>query len=306
MQARNIVRICLLFCLGYLPFASQPSHAQDARPNPRPTLGILEIQPTPAVVKVAEQRGSTALSLQRVTQSMDGQLLDRLFQIRRFDLVARRDMEALLKDVDLQQAFARNPVAAFKMAGCDYGLIVTLDDFDDTIETRQGEGGQIVMRRRTVRLSAVARIYDIERGVLIASANIQVGPETSSARVTPGVPGNPGDQFGELLVQVSREFASQAAMAVLDSTLPARIVSVRDQQVAINRGVGTGVESGQEWVIYAIGEVIVDPDTGEVLGSEEIEIGRIKIDRVEERLSWGRAIEDRGISVNSIARRTHP
>lgn len=288
-------------CLGVAALSPSVALAQQAPTRPR--LGIMNIEPTPALAEAVARSGADSrLSLQRVTQSLDGQLLDRLFQIRRYDLVARRDMEVLLKDIDLQRAFAANPVQAFRMAGCDYGLIVTLDDFNDARDTQRGEGGQIIAERRTVRLSAVAKIYDIEKGVLAATANLQVGPEMSVARVLPGVQQGANDQFGELLVQISREFASQAALAVLDSTLPARVVSVRGKQVGLNRGEGTGIEPGQEWVIYARGEELIDPDTGVVLGVEEVEIGRIRVDRVDERLSWGEVIEDLGIANGATAR----
>ena len=33
---------------------------------------------------------------------------------------------------------------------------------------------------------------------------------------------------------------------------------------------GSGVQVGQEWGVYAVGEELVDPDTGETLGAEEV------------------------------------
>ncbi len=291
-----------LACLGILFTAATAAVAQT---NERPKLGILEVQATPALEqKLAQQRGQGELSLRRITQSLDGQLMDRLFQIRRYDLVARADMEVLLKDVDLQQAFTANPVEAFRMAGCDYGLIVTLDDFNDESHEQRGEGGQVIQIRRTVRMSAVAKIYDIEKGVLVGTTNVQIGPKISAQRVQPGVSGGSGDQFGGLLTDIAREFASKTAMALLDTTMPAKVVAVSGEEVAVNRGAGTGIEVGQEWVIYGgSGEPITDPDTGEVLGVEEVEIGRIVIERVNEKMSWGRAKEDLGIARSCIARR---
>ena len=280
-----------------------PAAAQAPQPASRPKLGILEVEATPALAeRVAGQGRDTSLAMQQVAQSLDGQLLDRLLKIQRYDLVARRDLETLLKDVDLQAAFAQNPIEAFKLARCDYGLIVTLDDFNDSRERQTGEGGTVIAERRTVRLSAVLKIYDIEKGTLAATANLQIGPEMQAVRVAPGISGATGDQFGELLVKLSQSFATRAAQAVLDSTLPARVVSVRGKQIAINRGEGTGIEAGQEWVIYARGEELIDPDTGEVLGADEAEVGRVRIDRVEQRLSWGEALEDFGISREAIAR----
>ncbi|MDX9911843.1 MAG: hypothetical protein RBS39_08435 [Phycisphaerales bacterium] len=295
--------IAMVASLTALAPAQDSTPASGAQPAGRPRLGILEIQATPSLAeKVARQGADAGLSLRRVTESLDGQLLDNLNTIKMYELVARRDLEVLLKDQDLQQVFSANPVAAFKIARCDYGLVLTLDDFNDEREDLMGEGRQAIATKRTVRLSAVAKIYDIEKGTLVSTASFVVGPESMSSRIMPGVKGAGDDQFGELLTKVSRDFAQQASRIVLDSTRPASVVSVVGKQVAINRGRGTGIEPGQEWVVYARGEVITDPDTGEVLGSAEVQVGRVRIQRVEERLAWGEAVEDYGIARGAIAR----
>jgi len=49
------------------------------------------------------------------------------------------------------------------------------------------------------------------------------------------------------------------------------------------------VKLGQIWTVFALGEVIKDPDTGENLGRNEAEIGTIKITRVTAKLSYGEA-----------------
>ncbi|MDD9999980.1 MAG: hypothetical protein OXQ89_19735, partial [Rhodospirillaceae bacterium] len=49
---------------------------------------------------------------------------------------------------------------------------------------------------------------------------------------------------------------------------------------------------GQQLVAFEVGEEFVDPDTGEVLGSEETEIGRVEITRAEARFSRAAIIGD--------------
>jgi hypothetical protein len=73
-------------------------------------------------------------------------------------------------------------------------------------------------------------------------------------------------------------------------------------QITINRGEGAGVAVGQTWTVFALGQEITDPDTGEKLGRNEAEIGTIKITRVTPKLSYGEATEDNGIGVGNIIR----
>ena len=47
--------------------------------------------------------------------------------------------------------------------------------------------------------------------------------------------------------------------------------------VSVNRGESAGIRQGEWYDVFAMGEDMVDPDTGEVLGSTETKVGRIKI-----------------------------
>ena len=52
------------------------------------------------------------------------------------------------------------------------------------------------------------------------------------------------------------------------------VVAVQqNEQVVINRGERDGVESGQRYIVYAEGETLFDPETGERLGPIELVCG---------------------------------
>jgi hypothetical protein len=58
-----------------------------------------------------------------------------------------------------------------------------------------------------------------------------------------------------------------------------------DRHVVINKGAKDGVSIGQEYIIYAYGDEIQDPDTGNSLGRLEIIRGFGKVSRVQEHLA---------------------
>lgn len=66
----------------------------------------------------------------------------------------------------------------------------------------------------------------------------------------------------------------------------AKVVStIDDYRIVINHGSKNGVEVGANYLIFQIGDNIIDPDTGEDLGPLEIVRGRARVTHVQERLA---------------------
>ena len=61
-------------------------------------------------------------------------------------------------------------------------------------------------------------------------------------------------------------------------------------QVSLNRGTGGGLEVGMTLDVLVEGKEILDPDTGEMLGYRQQQIGQIRVTEVEERLTHGTVI----------------
>lgn len=72
---------------------------------------------------------------------------------------------------------------------------------------------------------------------------------------------------------------------VSETINPVKIASVSMHEVYINHGEGSGMRMGTILEVYAEGAKIVNPDTGEVLGVQEKNIGIIKVTRVMPKFS---------------------
>ncbi len=68
-----------------------------------------------------------------------------------------------------------------------------------------------------------------------------------------------------------------------------RVILVKGGSVYLSAGTRTGASVGDEFTVYSLGEELVDPDTGEMLGSEEERLGKVKIFSVKEKFSKARA-----------------
>lgn len=76
------------------------------------------------------------------------------------------------------------------------------------------------------------------------------------------------------------------------SPFPASVIKVLDEYtVVINRGSVHGVKKTHRFLIYALGEELMDPETQESLGVLEIVRGVGEVVHVQEKISTVRSIE---------------
>ena len=74
---------------------------------------------------------------------------------------------------------------------------------------------------------------------------------------------------------------------------PARVAAVvgsplsplQPERIVMNRGSVHGVKTGQTFLIYALGELIKDPSTGEVLGQLEVVKAQAKAIHVQDKMT---------------------
>ncbi len=301
---------------AWVAFAAQVQAQMQAggAEDKRPKLGIAEVKTNPTLqTAVAAQGGDKLLSLGRVTESMDGRLIDRLHNTRKFRVIARSDLDAVFKEsnfvlsgnVNTDDASAAQ---SFMVSGVDYLVVTTVDDFQDFVETATFAGTGEQARKRVIRLGVVAKLYNSTTGELLESAALQLGPgdpdykKLSTIKDIRSYTTTDGNLDDNLLVEASYIMADRVANRVLDVIYPAKIIAKTGQQVTINRGDGTDIAAGQTWAIYALGEEMVDPDTGISLGREEVQVGKVKITDVQPLFSRGQVLEDLGVDKGQVLR----
>ncbi|NUN24221.1 MAG: hypothetical protein HUU09_12275 [Candidatus Jettenia caeni] len=269
------------------------------------TLGVSAVKPTPALVQGVERAGKR-VEMDRVLQSLDGQLTDSIHATRKFQVVGRSDLSEILKEQEFANSGnvdSNDKSAALqsKLAGAKYLLVTTVDDFQDYTETATFKSTGRSATKRVVRLSCAGKIYDSTTGKLLESTNFQMSNKDISENRTYST--REGMVGEDLLVTIAREMAGKIANRVADVIFPPRVLSKRDKQVTINRGDGTDVAVGQVWNVFAVGEELVDPDTKESLGREEVLIGKVKIISILPKTSTAEILEDFGINKDTLLRK---
>lgn len=252
-------------------------------------LAISDVKAGPGLVK-ASTANSTVLGLERIVQGFDSQLIDRMHNTRKFQIIARSDLKQLDKDDAVGQQ-------GFKVPSADLVLVTTLDDFQDHQEKMTMPSSGEVLTRRTIRVTAVAKIYDAQQGTLLESASVTQSIVDAKAQFNSE---RNGDLSDALLQKVVTTIADATANRVTDVIFPAKIITRTDRQVTINRGDGTAIAVGQLWAVYALGKELRDPDTGEILERERLNVGKIRITKVNPRTSLAEVIEDNGVTDGSV------
>lgn len=280
----------LFLSLTALLAATAVASAQEAPGKKK--LAVAKIAANPAVAARMANQG-VGLSLDSVLQGLDAQVHDRLLNTRRFEMLERADADALVKE-------AGPAGQVFSFNGADYVLTVRVDGFNDRTETRRlASLGKTIMGR-AVEISAVAKITEVATQRSVASANLAVkkyDSENRSENTTHAV----GEASDVLIMDAVRELAQKIAGRTTEAVFPARVIGKRERVVTINRNDQSGIAVGQTWEVYALGEELVDPDTGEKT-REEILVGKVKVTRVTPQNSQAEIVEDTGIDRGAIVR----
>jgi hypothetical protein len=226
---------------------------------------------------------------------------------RRFELVARADLPSVIKEQNLAESGNVNTLdpqaaKALQLAGAAYLATVTIDNFQDVTERTvlPGQFGDSQAERRTIQVQGVVKIFNATTGTLYRSTAVKLN-ESAVDEVLAGVQ-QQGRKTNALIGKVTSLFAAEAASAITESLAPAKVIGYTMGQITFNRAADSGVKAGQIWEVLAAGQAMIDPDTGEALGAEEIRVGWARVTNAGPRFSTAQAIEDFGIDRGSIMR----
>ncbi|MDG2200328.1 MAG: CsgG/HfaB family protein, partial [Phycisphaerales bacterium] len=132
-----------------------PSTLAEANQSSKPRLAITKITATPSVMRQEAASQGTSV-LEQVLEGTDGQLMNAMQQTRKFELVGRSDLAAILKEQDLAASGLVNPAdpqtaRQFELAGVKYVATVSISNFEDITEraTLEGQFGATKAERRS-------------------------------------------------------------------------------------------------------------------------------------------------------------
>ena len=229
---------------------------------------------------------------------------------RKFRVLSRN--KEVMADIREEQQFAESDLAkgdaatSGAMSNANYLILPKVQNFKFYRSSKLLPNFDDKYRRQDSGLiHLTAQMVDTVTGQVVSTFDLKSSFSTKSKIVNSkgGVPNNL--HFTKMAKAVSAELADQ----FVDAVYPMKVVKrTRSNQVIINRGKDGGLKKGQKYEVFFAGEELVDPDTGESLGSSEEFVGTIKIVRINPKASYGKIIseedsENAPIGVGDIVRK---
>ncbi len=230
------------------------------------------------------------------TPAFTDNIISRLAQTKRFQLIDRQEVDQLLNE-QLAQAIAADqdmPSAMGSLKGADYLVYGNLASFSEKESSTKLPGSDRIFTQRLGQASGNMRILDAHTGDVIESQKILVEellPLDSSEQ--------------EVIDRLADVYAEQVVLMLMNALYPIKVAHVSaDGQIYINRGSDGGLSTDEELLIYKPGQKILDPDTGVELGVEEEYLGKLKVTEVEPARSKGLQVEGSGIARGDLLKRS--
>jgi len=283
----------LLLLLGWCAAASS-AFAQ------RETIAVGAVKVTPAVSTKLSNAQKT-LSAEQMSQSLMEQFNNSIQATRKFQVVVRSDLKDLITDDDKARALNPDKQKGFNLAETKYLTVLTVDDYDDQTQRLDQKLSNTTLTKRTIRLSLITKVYETASGKLLESTSKSISSTEAQQRFNEA--STDAEITDALIRTVVKDAADWAATQIVDVIFPVKIITKNDKSVTVNRGEGSGMVVDQVWRVFAVGKELIDPDTKEVLGKEEVEIGKVRVTDVLPKFSKASILEDRGIAEGALLRK---
>lgn len=137
------------------------------------------------------------------------------------------------------------------------------------------------IRRDSGLLEINAQVVDTESGAIKTTFYLKSTFATKDEVVN----SKRGAPSSVHFIKMAKKVSAQMADQLVDTVFPMRVLNSQGNQVWINRGKDGGLKVGDILNVYCPGEELVDPDTGESLGSAEMLVGKIKVTRVNPKFT---------------------
>ncbi len=261
----------------------------DNKPFVKPTIAVMKFQ----------NRAPFPLNW-NLSGGMRDILVDRLVATDRYQVIERPEIDSVLRELNFQHSGAtrkynraepgrlKNVQYLIKGTVTDFGHVQSQSGFFNLLHWDIFGGGNRAVMGLTMY------VVDVESGEIICSESIEqsVRADDLSVKTAYKDVAFGGSVFYRTPLGRATSKVIDKAVKEITSTIAARpwtpkIAMVQDKHtVIINGGTNRDVEAGDKYEVYELGEPIIDPDTGDVIGRQPgSTVARITVIRVCSRYS---------------------
>jgi len=253
------------------------------------------------IVAVSSFENKTTYSgQQNLGDGMADQLTDALMQSGQFVVLERQTLGDVFEEQDLAQTgrMAKSKSARTGKATSAQVLVKgTVTEFE---EQSGGSGTGVKLpfgvslggKKGEAHVGVIIRLIDTTTGQVLDSQRVEGKAKSGGFKLGLDIGGVDfgTDSFKKTPLGKAMQIAIDNAVAFIaaklkDIPFQGSVIKASGSDVYISAGERTGAAVGDTFAVYSVGEELIDPDTGELLGSEEEKIGTVKIYSVSEKYS---------------------
>ncbi len=267
----------LILCAALAIFAFM-SFSAYAAPRAKPVIAVKKAKIGEGVSKY----GKKYLNLGTLWDEMEAAIQKN----RKFTIVSRK--KDVINDIREEQKFsesgltAGNAAATGQIKNANFLILPTVQDFKFyRSSTPVPNLSNKYFRQDSGMLEVNAQIIDTSTGGIKTTFYLKASFSTKR-QVVNGRGGVPNSIH---FTRMAKKIAAQMTDQLVDAVFPMKILNVQGKQVWINRGKDGGLKKGDILKVFRPGIELIDPDTGESLGSAETEIGKIKVTRINPKFT---------------------
>jgi len=269
-------------------------------------VALGQAKPRVAVLEFKNKAQGYAWSWYQAGQAAQDMLVTELVKTEKYRVIERERLDALMQEKHLTLSGDVDPKMAVKVGkqlGVEYlivGNVTEMNLTDKGVHVPNLFGNPSVnVKNQKMQVALDARAINTSTGEIMWADTGKAETSDSSVFVAGAGGGvNDRNKLDRCLRPAVQELAkslqkkalgtSGAGGASDSSGVAGKIANVEGGTIYLNVGSEAGVKEGEEYNVYRVGKVIKDPDTGEVLGQDETQVGRIKVSAVKgARLSLG-------------------
>ena len=292
-------------------FTASPLLAQGAKPR----VAILEFK---------NKASHYTWSWYEAGRQAQDMLVTELVKSGKYRVIEREQLQAIMQEKHLSLSGDIDPKTAIqfgKMLGVEYLIAGAVTELGVTDRNASVPGGflrdlpSVSVRSQKMEAALDARAFSTSTGEIVWADTAKDETSDSSVYVAgAGGGANDRNKVDKLMRPVVQKLAASLAKAGLSSSglggagdasgVVGKIAKADGGTLYVNAGSEAGVKEGDEFAVYRVGEQIKDPDTGEVLGANEMKVGRVKITSVKgPRLSIAAAVSGSGFKAGDTLKK---
>lgn len=235
---------------------------------------------------------------------MADQLTDALMQSGQFTVMERQTLGDVIGEQDLAASGRTMKSKSARTGKITSAQILIKGTITEYSRSSSGSdtgvsvmGVRVGGSKKEAHVGLIIRLIDSTTSEVLASERVEGKAKAGGFNIglnvkgvgfgTEGFKKTPLGKATQMAIDTAVE---KISAGLKDIPYQGRVILVKGDSVYLSAGARTGASVGDVFTVYSLGEELVDPDTGEMLGSEEEDIGRVKIYSIKEKFSKARAV----------------